>query len=199
MRARRSELSPTATLPPRCPRCRSLRLHRPCRRSRPPRHDLTLRILDQHRAGLGDELAVAGGGQGAEERRQVLGPLSQHARGGAHGDRGPCLAGGDVDAEHARAVLTLGTSGVPGGIEHHHRHRLVAGLSGALQREGDDLVGLVQGDVHESTLVVCVSAVERPQARGKSLVPESAATAWSEPGGCHEHHRQAHYPGRGPA
>ena len=34
---RRSRLSPTASPRPRCPRCRSLRLHRPFRRSRLPR------------------------------------------------------------------------------------------------------------------------------------------------------------------
>ena len=65
-------------------------------------------VLDQHRAGLRHELAVAGGGQATKKSELSLARWASTRLAAPMPTGGPGLAGGDVDAEHAGAVFALG-------------------------------------------------------------------------------------------
>src|SRR6185503_20758066 len=86
-------------------------------------------VLDHHRAGLGQELALGGGGERDEEVRVALGAIAERAARHAHADRAPRLAARDLEPEHARAVLARERLERAALVEHGDAHRLVAGLA----------------------------------------------------------------------
>src|SRR4051794_24566003 len=80
----------------------------------------TLAILDEHGAGLRHELAFANGRQRRKEMRLIFGALDEFAGPYPQGHRGPCLASGNVDPEHAGAVLALRCNEVAPDVDDDH-------------------------------------------------------------------------------
>ena len=79
------------------------------------------------------------------------------------------IAGGDVDAQHAGAVLALRRLDVTGFVDHHHRHRLEARFGGARECAGDDAIGLLEGEGHGDGSRAAV---------GSRIVPAPSEPAW---------------------
>ena len=108
---------------------------------------LALGAADHHPAYAGHELACRCRGQGVQEVRSVAGhDLLHEARGVAQGHAAPGLAKGDLKAQGAACVLSLGGHQVAAAVDHATGQRQQLAL--ARQRQGrlDDLVGLGQGD-----------------------------------------------------
>src|SRR5216683_224447 len=106
--------------------------------------DLPLGILDKNGARLWQKLAPCGGSQRTVKVRIVLGTLAQCPAGSAHSDGSPSLAGRNVDAKHAGAILALQRPNVPGFVENDDRHWAI--LSRTCRRECcfDDRIRLRQ-------------------------------------------------------
>src|SRR5690606_32130130 len=106
--------------------------------------NLALIVADQHASRLREKLAVGRRREADEEIRVLARPLGEHAARRAHRDRGPRLAGRDVEPEHARAVVALRGFEMTAVVEHDDGQRREAELARALDRLRDDRVRLLE-------------------------------------------------------